>query len=487
MSSRIAGESKLHPWLRDMDPETRQRVVRVILTPPRNKAQLQQWMWKVLGLWVSDAVHPDCAGKHRPPLDALWGAYSGQDARSVWKASRGLGGKTVMLAGLCLAENITLGAGVTLLGGTGEQSRRVHEYMSDDSSMQDTFWHAPLAPRHLLKGDPTQRHTRLHNGGWMSALMASSASVRGPHPERLRGDEIDEMDAGIWDSASGQPISRETKAGYHVRRQIVGSSTHHYANGTMTRELKMALERGWPIYEWCYKENLRREENPHGWLTEEMVQETKDTVTTAVWTTEYELQEPSVEGRAIETEAVDWMFSMLPGQSFPGKRGDELILEPYDPEGTYAVGGDWGKHRDRSIFVVLRTDVWPARIVAFFHLARMSYKKIIPKFNDLVETYQARACHDRGGIGTVIEDYLEVAAEGVNLQGAMRGTVFQDYILAIEQKQIQCPMIEYMYNEHKYVTTEDLTRSGKKYHPPDTFIGGALAWRAASQLGELVY
>jgi hypothetical protein len=36
--------------------------------------------------------------------------------------------------------------------------------------------------------------------------MASQASVRGPHPHRLRLDEVDEMALDIFDAAMGQTL-----------------------------------------------------------------------------------------------------------------------------------------------------------------------------------------------------------------------------------------------------------------------------------------
>jgi len=116
---------------------------------------------------------------HTPPFRAFADAYFARSPIAVWKASRGFGGKTFMLALLALTEAATLGAEVTVLGGSGEQSKRVHEYMSRWSSGVES----------LLDDDPTARLTRLNNGGRILALMASSRSVRGPHPQRLRLDE----------------------------------------------------------------------------------------------------------------------------------------------------------------------------------------------------------------------------------------------------------------------------------------------------------
>ena len=86
--------------------------------------------------------------------------------------------------------------------------------------------------------------------------------MRGPHPQRLRIDEVDEMLLAVLDAAHGQPMDR---AG--VQAQTVISSTHQHPDGTMTTVLQRAAARGWPVYQWCYRDTLE----PPGWLTQAQV------------------------------------------------------------------------------------------------------------------------------------------------------------------------------------------------------------------------
>lgn len=410
------------------------------------------------------------------------------------------------MACLAITEAITLEASVTLLGGSGEQSQRVLEYFSKSQTMPDQFWNHKNAPRYLLKVNNT-RKTELLNTGVIHALMASQKSVRGPHPQRLRGDEIDEMDEKLWDAAQGQPM-----AARGIPAQVVGSSTHQNANGTMTRELDMAAENDWPVYEWCYKEN---HEDNGGWLTQAMVQEKKGTVPIFMWNTEYELQEPEVEGRAIATERVDEMFSIQQNpednwvglgrvRELKGQLGCKYEFEQpvvkLDENGDpvlkngwpvllakYATGVDWGKRRDKTIIITYRYDVSPARLVAFQHIARMPYPIMIGRYNAQAKKYKGYACHDATGLGTVVEDYLEVETESFTMTGLARTNLFSAYIVAIEDQEVLAPKIVYMYREHKTVTTEDLYRSGPTRHPPDSVVAGAMAWRAATGGGALFY
>lgn len=476
------------PELLELDEKQREKYWQILLSPPQTQEDLQKWVYKVLGVWIPSAkVCPH----HTPPMDAFAEAYFALAERGVWKASRGLGGKTVMLSLLTLTESITLGAGVSLLGGTGEQSLRVLKYMTGQE-MRGALWTATRAPRHLLEKD-VARETTLTNGGWIYALMASTASVRGPHPQRLRGDEIDEMDRVIWDAAAGQPMTR-----HGIRDHILGSSTHHYADGTMTEEIRMAVERNWPVREWCWRENLQTTEtsmppekwpdgsaidfpasaepNPNGWLSWNQVLRKRASVPHIMWNTEYELQEPAVEGRAIQTAAVDWMFDPTFG-TYAGGLGEKLILAEPVAGAKYCAGADWGKLRDKTIIVIYRYDLYPARLVAYYHLARIPYPIMIAAYDELVKKYKAAAAYDATGLGTVVEDYIESTdAVPVVLTGLRRTNIFSDYIISVEAHEIKEPMIRHAHNEHKFLKGEDLYQTGG--HPPDTFAARAIAWWA---------
>ena len=143
---------------------------------PRTDDELWQF---VATIWGVEIPRTQICHGHIAPFTAFANAFFGREDVSIWKASRGLGGKSFLLAMLGITEMVIYGADVTILGGSGQQSQRVHDAMT-------TAWNAPYAPRSLLIKDPTMYGTKLHNGGKVTALMASQASARGPHPQRLR-------------------------------------------------------------------------------------------------------------------------------------------------------------------------------------------------------------------------------------------------------------------------------------------------------------
>lgn len=436
---------------------------------PTTDDELDRWLQQYLGVRLPRKVV--CTG-HTSPFQAVADAYFARTPRAVWLASRGFGGKSVALAALSMAEALTLNAGVTLLGGSGEQSARVLAHMNGEDTMRGRFWAHPNAPRHLLRGDPTKRLTRLQGGGWINALMASQASVRGPHPQRLRGDEIDEMDPTLWRAAQGQP--QESQG---ILEQTVGSSTHHNPNGTMTAELQSAAEKGWPVYTWCWRETSAA----GGFVTPLQVERKRAVMVKRDFETEYDLQQPNPEGLAIDADSVEAAFSAELG-TYAGALNRKLVLEaPATPEELaangeeeepYVTGVDFGRDRDKTIVWTVRKTVTPVRLVCFQHLGRLPYPQMVAQVQWQVRTYPGLLLYDKGGVGRGVEDFLTVRGTGIDLVGKIRSEIFEHWIAALEHRHFLAPRIEYAYREHRFVTVADLYGAG---HPPDTFIAGALA------------
>lgn len=201
---------------------------------------------------------------------------------------------------------------------------------------------------------------------------------------------------------------------------------------------------------------------------------------------EYELQEPSVEGRAIDGAAVDAAFDPSYGR-FTGERDEPIELPccqsyvPRNGPGThhaYATGADWGQRRDWTVIATYRTDTayglwW---LVAWERTRGLPWPQLLERFNERLRRYPGVAAHDATGMGgNMAEDLLEVEARSVTLAGAKRNGIFFEYIIAMERGELQHPRIDSAWRDHYCVTVEDLYRGG---HPPDSFIAVALAWHA---------
>lgn len=702
--------------------------------PPRDKYELQALVRLFFGYIIPDKAV--CEG-HTAPLDAIWHAYAATYPIMVWKASRGLGGKSTLLGTLGAIEMLT-GMKVVVLGGSSQQSRRVHEVTDDIWKYRLTLPNgteieAPLS--HLLADNPNLMETKAKNGAWMRAITASTKSARGPHPQRLNLDEVDEMDLTVFDAAMGQTM----EAGSGFRPGTVISSTHQYPDKTMSVVLERARERGWPVLQWClgadslvlteqgerrivdvspgdmvmtragwrpaqhvtymgqkqtvelhlsngrtlvctpdhqiatshgwlpagslvplsdarsavpttiragigvdrivgmsarasrlqvptvvmpmcsggqafemvgvsaksvstevvdleprwngadqsavgqtvgsspvglavsrairsslphpaavfvnyrslsevvgididllqgtvppigthladlsrrspdfvpataslhvvsitngatvpvydigvegehefvaegvvvhncYKENL---ESNGGWLLESEVERKKSEVTARMFNVEYDLQEPSVEGRAIDTDAVEVMFQRDLGV-FEGKSGEYIEIQEPQTHAKYITGVDWARINDWTVICTFRVDGGMWKLVAFERVNRIPWPTIVEKVNKRIDRFGGQLAHDLTGSGDVVNDYLRHKARGILLVGRARAELFADYIIAIENGEIEAPRIDWMYREYMYATVDDLYGQGSTSHPPDSFVAGALAWSMRAKL-----
>ena len=329
---------------------------------PQTDDELWDYVAKTWGVHIPRVKVCD---HHVAPFTAFADAYFAKHSMSIWHASRGLAGKSFALSILGLTEAATLKCSVNILGGSGEQSKNVHNYMA-------AAWNKPNAPRQMLVSDPFKMETRLSDGQMIRALLASQTSVRGPHVPRLRIDEADSMTLRLFDAAMGQTMAQDG-----VKPQTVVSSTWQEANGVFTEVLRRASTRDYPVFRWCWRESLE----PHGWLTQTQVDTKRGEVTHTMWDVEYELGEPSPEARAIMPAAVRAMFDRSLGE-YEGKLYEYIEAEAPVAGATYAHGADWAKSVDFTEIVTLRTDIKPARLVAYERMQRLPWPQMVKRFED---------------------------------------------------------------------------------------------------------
>ena len=397
-----------------------------------------------------------CCPEHVAPAQAFCDALFARASVTLWIASRGFGGKTFLLALLAAANAILFETDVIILGGSGQQSLRVVEHLH-------RLWAAGQVPRAWLASEPSLNKTTLAWGNTIQALTASQTAVRGAHPTRLLLDEIDEMKLPILEAAQGQPMDRDG-----VRAQTVMSSTHQHPDGTVTAMRRRAADLGWPVYEWCYRETLA----PHGWLTADQVTRKRGELSRTMWETEYELQEPSAEGRAIDPPAVERMFDATLGTHIPagdlehtwrGQPGPPAERAWPDPAGAwYCTGIDWAQKRDYTVAVVVRCDTTPLQVVAVYRIQRRPWPEMTERVGALLDEFPGPAVHDATGAGSAIGEFPALEAhrqlQGVTMVGRDRVDLFRNYIAAIERDEIVCPRIDVFYTEHLYCGEDESIR-----------------------------
>lgn len=467
------------------------------LHQPRNDRELWQYCAMIWGIKIP--ARRVCSS-HVSPFRAFADAYFARNTVNIWWAARAFGGKSFTLALLGLTNQVTLGAEVSILGGTGEQSKRVLNYLKcRDAKSRDKFWGAEYAPKGLKDGEITGTESKTiafgnRPPGILTCLMASDASVRGPHPQRLLIDETDCVDWDILDTAMGQTISTFNKDGtYAIRKCTVLSSTWQNPDGTLTKLMKMAKDpsrTGWRIYPWCWRENITTN---GGWLHPDEVEAKRNEVSRHAWDIEFELGEPALDGTVIDPMAVERAFDPELGW-VEGEENTLYIFEDPHPElveaQMYHTGTDWAKKKDWTCIPTFRKGEededtgrlrTPDVCVAWARYGRMPWPIQVNKLNERLTWYPGGSAHDGTGIGDVLGDYLEFDSDGFIMGGGRaRSEFFMAYINALEHGYIKYPRIQYAYEEHKFCTWDMLFGNG---HPPDTVVAGAMAWRARNLSG----
>lgn len=174
---------------------------------------------------------------HNCLADYITAAFFEDDLDCICWANRA-GGKTFAGALITWLESVFKDSCETkILGGSGEQSLRMYGHMKN-------FITGPF--QHLVVGEAMRTLTKLTNKSEIQILTASSRSVRGPHPQKLRLDEIDEFEDSIYEAALLTPLTaRGIEASTHIY------STMHKAYGLMNRVIEEAHESGFRIFKWC--------------------------------------------------------------------------------------------------------------------------------------------------------------------------------------------------------------------------------------------
>jgi len=163
----------------------------------------------------------------------------------VW-ACRG-GGKTFYGAVATVLDLVFKpGIEIKILGGSLEQSQRMHEHL------RRLFARPAIAS--LVKGRITDRRVRLHNGSRAEVLAQSETSVRGSRPQKIRCDEVELFDPKVWEAV--QLVTRsKVCGGIPVRGTVEALSTMHRPHGFMARIVEEQARR---VFRWGVVDVLER-------------------------------------------------------------------------------------------------------------------------------------------------------------------------------------------------------------------------------------
>jgi hypothetical protein len=199
-----------------------------------------------------------CAG-HSSPFEYLKAAYFEPERDVVVWAPRG-GGKTRLGAVATLLDLAHKpGISVRILGGSLEQSMKMWEHLMVDADR----WLGGS-----MKGKRGSRGFALKNGSRVGVLTQSERAVRGLRVQKLRCDEVEMFDRGVWEAAQlvtksirgrGSGFGVQDEEGkIRVRGAVEALSTCHSAGGMMEGLIENAEGRGARVIKWCLMEVLER-------------------------------------------------------------------------------------------------------------------------------------------------------------------------------------------------------------------------------------
>jgi hypothetical protein len=222
------------------------------LSAPQSVKALQGYLESYLGLHVPSKRL--CQG-HSSPMDYLWFSYSG-DMKAARRRSRGRigdcvvwanrgGGKTLLAAVLTLLDSLFKpGCETRILGGSGEQARRMYEYLA--------YFINRGFDRHI-EGPILKSRCLFKNGSRVEVLTQSPTSVRGQHVQKLRCDELELFDDDVFAAAHFTTHSTES-----IRASMELLSTMHRPYGLMRSVVSRARERRTPVFQWCVWEVIEK-------------------------------------------------------------------------------------------------------------------------------------------------------------------------------------------------------------------------------------
>ncbi|MHC4068072.1 MAG: phage terminase large subunit family protein [Planctomycetota bacterium] len=215
---------------------------------PVTKQELRNYIKVFLGIDVPDKR---ICCEHNSPMDYLWHSFvadfkaqkkANGDA-IVW-ANRS-GGKTELAAIATLLDCVFKpNCQVRILGGSGDQSARMYEYLT--GFLSEGFGE-------FLAGPALKKRCRFANNSAVEVLTQSSTSVRGQHIHKLRCDEVELFSEEVFAAAK---FTTQSTEGLLAAMETI--STMHRPYGLMQKIISSADKTGTPIFKWCIWEVIEK-------------------------------------------------------------------------------------------------------------------------------------------------------------------------------------------------------------------------------------
>jgi hypothetical protein len=214
--------------------------------PPADRRQLWLWCWNFLGVRI--ATQAVCAD-HTAPFDLVSRQFFEPPSICLWHGPRGSGKSFNSAIDTHTGSRFVPRLGTKILGGSKAQSEQIYQALRDILLEGG----GPLGADHDTLAALGTTQARYRNGSTVSILAASSKAVRGPHVQRLKLDEVDEMDKDVRESSIG--MAMELRG---ARSSILMTSTWHRTAGSMAELMEQGRAGAFPVDTYCVFEVLER-------------------------------------------------------------------------------------------------------------------------------------------------------------------------------------------------------------------------------------
>jgi hypothetical protein len=184
-----------------------------------------------------------CEG-HEAPFKVLLELWRNERDSVVWANRKG-GKSTIAALILLLKTRFYKSTDALVLSGSFTQSQHTFEaYKNFLSLIEEEYSSSVAMVRYIFKN-----LVLLSNSSRVVVPTVSEKTTRGPHPNLLILDEVEEMEPHTFYAALGQPIDKGELKGH-----ILAFATRHKRGGNFDYLLKSEAFR---LYKWCFLEVLK--------------------------------------------------------------------------------------------------------------------------------------------------------------------------------------------------------------------------------------
>lgn len=213
---------------------------------PTDADWLHNWVYCYTGVKI--ARKAVCSG-HCAPFDGFASQCLDRLPVTLTVGSRGSGKSFLAAMSVHFTSRFHRRAKTRVLGGSAAQSQQIYDAIK--AIVMDGV--GPLGNDEDSVESLLTTEARYANGSEAKILACSPRSVRGPHVQTLKLDEVDEIPDDLRNAALGMCMAKDG-----LSAAIDMTSTWHNVGGPMTGLVERAKAGEFPLYTFCAFEVLER-------------------------------------------------------------------------------------------------------------------------------------------------------------------------------------------------------------------------------------